>query len=156
MKALAFLCKGVCHFYWDATRIEELRGTAARMPPVAAAFGVALAGLAGVPPLAGFVAKWFMLMGTLGPGQLVAYLGVAAFVLNSLLALGYYLPLLGTLVRQPGAQPAEGERTSMSLSPWMGVPLAVLVILVLAIGLYPGPWLAWSGQVGSYVSALGR
>lgn len=156
MKALAFLCKGVCHFYWDATRIEELRGTAARMPLVAAAFAVALAGLAGVPPLAGFVAKWFMLMGTLRPGQLAAYLGVAAFVLNSLLALGYYLPLLGTLVGQPGTQPAEGERASMSLSPWMGVPLAVLGILVLAIGLYPGPWLAWSGRVGSYVYALGR
>ena len=59
MKGLAFLCKGVCHFYCDATWIADLRGTAVRMPLVAVAFSVALAGLAGVPPLAGFTGKWF-------------------------------------------------------------------------------------------------
>jgi len=51
MKGVAFLCKGVCHFYCDATRIEDLRGTAMRLPLVAVVFSVALAGLAGVPPL---------------------------------------------------------------------------------------------------------
>ncbi|MEE9616110.1 MAG: proton-conducting transporter membrane subunit, partial [Anaerolineae bacterium] len=43
MKGLAFLCKGVCHFYCDATQIADLRGTAARMPLVAVAFSLALA-----------------------------------------------------------------------------------------------------------------
>jgi proton-translocating NADH-quinone oxidoreductase chain N len=168
MKGLAFLCKGVCHFYCDATRITELRGTAARMPLVAVAFSVALAGLPGVPPLAGFAGKWFILMGALRSSDALGYVGLAALLLNSLLALGYYLPLIGTLFAPPFSPPlGEGRGGAASLpglggteggqiriSPWMALPIVALGALVLAIGLYPGPWLDWTADVGVYLLAL--
>jgi formate hydrogenlyase subunit 3/multisubunit Na+/H+ antiporter MnhD subunit len=144
MKGLAFLCKGVCHFYCDATLIADLRGTAARLPLVAVAFSLALAGLASVPPLAGFTAKWFILMGTLRSSDALGYVGLAVFLLNSLLALGYYLPLIGTLFTG-----TEGER--IRISPWMAAPIVALGALVLVIGLYPEPWLAWTADVGVYL-----
>jgi len=156
MKGLAFLCKGVCHFYWGATTIEQLRGTASRSPAVAGALAIALAGLAGVPPLAGFAGKWLVLMGALQADHVLGYVALAAFVLNSLAALGYYLPVLGMLLARAGSQPPDSPATSLDLSPWMGVPIAVLSALVVAVGLYPEPWLNWSAQVGSYVSGLGR
>jgi len=156
MKALAFLCKGICHFYWGATTIEQLRGTAARLPPVAAAFAIALAGLAGVPPLAGFVAKWFVLIGTLQSAHVLGYAGLTVFILNTLLALGYYLPVMGRLVTQPVTQSSADAEALPELSPWMGVPVAVLGGLVVAIGLYPEPWLNWCAQAGSFISGLGR
>ncbi len=156
MKALAFLCKGVCHFYWGATTIEQLRGTAARLPSVAAAFAMALAGLAGVPPLAGFVAKWFVLIGTLQSAHVLGYVGLTVFILNTLLALGYYLPVMGRFVTQPDTQSSADVEALPDLSPWMGLPLVVLGGLVVAIGLYPEPWLNWSAQAGSFISGLGR
>ncbi len=158
MKGLAFLCKGVCHFYRDATTIEELRGTAAHMPLVAVAFSVALAGLAGVPPLAGFVGKWFILQGALRSSDVLGYVGLAALLLNSLIALGYYLPLIGTLFTSPSASPARGagsEGGRIRISPWMALPIITLGALVLAIGLYPGPWLDWTADAGVYLLALG-
>ena len=154
MKGLAFLCKGVCHFYCDATRIADLRGTAMRLPLVAVAFSVALAGLAGVPPLAGFTAKWFILMGALRSSDALGYVGLVVLLLNSLLALGYYLPLIGTLFAP--RNPCEGFRTfaRVQISPWMALPLVILGALVLAIGLYPEPWLAWTADAGVYLLAL--
>jgi formate hydrogenlyase subunit 3/multisubunit Na+/H+ antiporter MnhD subunit len=154
MKGLAFLCKGVCHFYCDATRTLDLRGTAMRMPLVAVAFSLALAGLAGVPPLAGFTGKWFILIGALRSRDALGYVGLVAFLLNSLLALGYYLPLIGTLFTRPN--PCEGSETfaRVQISPWMAVPIVVLGALVLAIGLYPEPWLAWTADVGVYLLAV--
>lgn len=158
MKGLAFLCKGVCHFYCDATTINELRGMAARMPLVAAVFSVALAGLAGVPPLAGFAGKWFILMGILRSSDALGYVGLAAFLLNSLLALGYYLPLIGTLFTSQTSEVSETSEVlpRIRISPWMALPIVTLGALVLAIGLYPGPWLDWTAEAGAYLLALGR
>ena len=156
MKGLAFLCKGVCHFYCNATRIADLRGTAARMPLVAVIFSVALAGLAGVPPLAGFAAKWFVLSGGLQAAGTLGYLGLVVLLINTLLALGYYLPLIGTLFTAP--DPGEGAETfaRAQVSLWMMLPLLILGALVLAMGLHPGPWLNWTAGAATYLHGLGR
>ncbi|NLE99622.1 MAG: hypothetical protein GX601_01450 [Anaerolineales bacterium] len=149
MKALAFLCKGTHHFYSGGTTIAELRGAAVSMPLVAGAFVVALAGMAGVPPLVGFTAKWFALKGMLASGDLVGYLGLAVFLVNSLLALGYYLPLIGTLFAKP---PAPTGRVAVST--WMVLPVVALAALTVALGLVPGPWLDWAEGAGAYLIGL--
>jgi hypothetical protein len=41
------------------------------------------------------------------------------------------------------------------ISPWMALPIVTLGALVLAVGIYPAPWLAWMADAGSYVLALG-
>jgi NADH:ubiquinone oxidoreductase subunit 2 (subunit N) len=142
LKALAFLSKGACHFYCNTTQVEELRGTAQQLPLVAVTFSVALAGLAGIPPLAGFAAKWFILAESITARDTLAYVGIAFFLLNSVLALGYYLPLIVQLFTPPEEENTERLR----VSPWMGAPLLLLGALALAIGLQPTPWLqgaAW-------------
>lgn len=157
MKGSAFLCKGACHFYYNATTVSQLRGTATRLPLVAAVFSVALAGLAGVPPLAGFASKWFVLSGGLQATSMLGYSGLAVFLLNSLLSLGYYLPLIGTLfAREPPEILEASEASQVRISPWMILPLIVLGGLVLAIGVYPQHWLNWTAAAGNYLASLGR
>jgi proton-translocating NADH-quinone oxidoreductase chain N len=151
-KGLAFLCKGVCHFYIDATTTEQLRGTSARLPLVAVAFTVALAGLAGIPPLAGFTGKWFVVTNGLRSADGLGYVGLVVLLLNSLLGLGYYLPLIGNLFAPPPIRRAPEFRVSR----WMVVPVTVMATLVIAVGLYPGPWLDWMGEAGIFLLELGR
>jgi proton-translocating NADH-quinone oxidoreductase chain N len=152
MKALAFLSKGVSYFHLKSNTIAELQGTAARLPLVAMTFSVALGGLAGVPPLAGFISKWFILGEALQPGEPLAYVGQAIFLLNSLVSLGYYLPLIARLFTAPDSEEEAMER--IRISPWMALPLVAGASLVIAIGLSPGPWWNWMGSVGPYL--LGR
>ncbi len=153
MKGLAFMSKGVCHFHLDTTTIAELRGTASQLPLVAVTFSVALGGLAGVPPLAGFISKWFILGQALEPEEPLAYVGLAIFLLNSVVALGYYLPLIAQLFVTPDPG-ANGSTERVRISPWMAIPLVAGGALVIAIGLSPGPWWRWVGDVGPYL--LGR
>jgi proton-translocating NADH-quinone oxidoreductase chain N len=156
MKGLAFLCNGLCYFYCNATTIKELRGTVTRLPLVAAAFTVAVAGLAGVPPLAGFAGKWFVLTGALRSADAIGYIGLTVFLVNSLLSLGYYLPLIGTLFARKTPEGPKTLEASTRVSPWMTLPVVVLGMLVLAIGLHPQPWLDLTALAGDYLGAMGR
>jgi proton-translocating NADH-quinone oxidoreductase chain N len=149
MKGLAFLCKGACHFYCGTTTVEQLHGTAANMPLIAGLFSLALLGLAGVPPLAGFAGKWFILRGALRSADLLGTVGLVAFLLNSVLALGYYLPLIGRLFAPPT------EAMPIKLSPWIALPIIALGVLTLGMGLYPGLWLRWTANIGPYLLRLG-
>jgi formate hydrogenlyase subunit 3/multisubunit Na+/H+ antiporter MnhD subunit len=164
MKGLAFLCRGACTFYMPVhatgdDTIDGLRGTIRRQPPVAIAFALALAGLIGVPPLAGFGAKWFMLREALRaatadtpatPPPALIYLGVAVFALNNVASLGYFLPLIGSILSP--ALELQGElRRRIHTSAWMTVPLAILALAVVAIGIYPGPWLNWMAAIADYL-----
>jgi proton-translocating NADH-quinone oxidoreductase chain N len=141
MKGLAFLSKGVCHFYCYTTLVEELRGTFQRLPLVAVTFTLAALGLVGVPPLAGFAGKWFLLARALHAGNWTVVVGMVIFLANTLLSLGYYLPLV-TMLYAP--LPAEAETAPIAISPWMIVPLVTLAALVIAMGVAPGPWLRWT------------
>ncbi len=160
MKGLAFLCKGVYHFYYHTTTISQLHGAATQLPLVGVAFSLALGGLAAVPPLAGFVGKWFILTRALQASDRLIFIALTLFLLNSLVALGYYLPLIGKLFTpqddadQRSKKKAE-NRSKVEVSPWMAAPLVILGVLVLVIGLYPGPWLSWVEDVGLYLLALG-
>ncbi|MBN2002432.1 MAG: hypothetical protein JXA21_03670 [Anaerolineae bacterium] len=144
MKALAFLSKGVCHFYCHTSLVSELRGTFQRMPLAAITFSIALLGMIGLPPLAGFAGKWFVLAEMLRTGDGVVFAGVVLFLLNTLISLGYYLPLIAVLFAPlPEGAPAG----TISLSAWMVAPLLILAALVVLMGIAPDPWLRWSADV---------
>jgi proton-translocating NADH-quinone oxidoreductase chain N len=164
MKGLAFLCKGACSLYATvrgqaSETIDDLRGTFRRQPVVAVAFVIALAGLVGVPPLAWFSGKWFMLLQALRtasaplpgtPRPTLIYVGVAVFAFNSLVSLGYFLPLIGAILSPDLDTSPEAYKRGRT-SAWMAVPLVCLSALVIAIGVYPGPWLAWMAAVAGYL-----
>jgi formate hydrogenlyase subunit 3/multisubunit Na+/H+ antiporter MnhD subunit len=134
MKGLAFLAKGAFHFYCDATTLDELRGVGRRLPVASACFVVAVAGLAGVPPLVGFVGRWQTLVGASAGDGFIVWLAVSFLLLNSLLSLGYYLPLVGRVLA-----PGEGSGGRMAMSAWMLWPIVLLATLVILLGVAPHP-----------------
>ncbi len=144
MKGLAFLSKGVCHFYLKATLVDELQGTFQRLPLIGLTFSFALLGLAGFPPLAGFAAKWFILAEALLAAETLVYFGAIVFLLNTLVSLGYYLPLIARIFTPASTEVAVSP---IRISRWMTVPVLALSLLVMAIGAAPDPWLGWVTDV---------
>jgi formate hydrogenlyase subunit 3/multisubunit Na+/H+ antiporter MnhD subunit len=163
-KGLAFLCKGTCNFYAPAfsrgsETIYDLRGASRRQPLVAAVFVLALAGLIGIPPLAGFSAKWFTLLEALRaasarppgtPPPALIYVGVIVLAFNTVASLGYLLPLIGAIVSPALDAPPDAHKR-VRASGWMVLPLAALALLVIVIGVYPGPWLDWMAAIAGYL-----
>ncbi len=139
-KSLAFLGTGVADFYCGTSTIADLRGIARRLPLTAILFGIALASLVGLPPLVGFTGKWFLLAETLPAAAPVVYVGTFIFLINVLISLGYYLPLLAALFMVPARDAGEPMPARIPVSLWMTVPLVLLGLLVIGMGLYPGPW----------------
>jgi NADH:ubiquinone oxidoreductase subunit 2 (subunit N) len=98
-------------------------------------------------------------MNTVRATDVLGYVALGVFLVNSLIGLGYYLPLIGKLfVSPPDESRREGEVPAgrIRVSGWMIGPLVALAVLVLAVGLYPGLWLAWTSDAGDFLLALGR
>ena len=72
----------------DAALLDDLRGLWRRQPWLAAALALFLFSLTGLPPTAGFLAKWYVFQAAVGSGYL--WLAVV-LVLNSAASAFYYL-----------------------------------------------------------------
>ena len=112
--------------------LSAFAGLAGRAPVLAAAMALLLLSLTGIPPTVGFFAKLYVLVATVDAG--VAWLAVA-IALNAALAAFYYLRVIVYMyMREPEEDPAPIDR-----SPLTAFALAVSVIGVLALGLFPDP-----------------
>ncbi|MFC7155284.1 cation:proton antiporter [Halomarina halobia] len=91
MKLTLFFCAGVIHVETHTDDISDMAGIGKRMPLTMSAFAVAAAGMAGIPLVAGFVSKFYILIGTIDAGQLVL---TAALLLSGVLNIAYFWPIV--------------------------------------------------------------
>ncbi|MEW5886630.1 MAG: proton-conducting transporter membrane subunit [Pseudomonadota bacterium] len=91
MKITLFFCAGNYAETLGVHRISQMAGIGQRMPWTTAAFTIGALGMIGVPPVAGFISKWY-----LGLGAIEAGLGwvLAVLLFSSLLNAAYFLPIL--------------------------------------------------------------
>ena len=139
MKCLAFLIAGTYEYYTGSQDIDRLKGVAFRMPLSALAFSIALAGLAGIPLLAGFIGKWLIFSTVLVTGDSFAVICLIIFMISSVISLGGYLPMI---VKQYQPDPEAGlpGDQPVKVSLWMMIPVGVLSLLVILVGVFPTPW----------------
>ncbi|MCF2136570.1 MAG: hypothetical protein K9W43_04940 [Candidatus Thorarchaeota archaeon] len=136
-KGLLFLCAGAFLHAIGSRNLDDLRGIGKKMPVVGAFFAIGVLSLMGMPPLAGFWAKFLVLAAgvqaglTASPYYLLFSL-VAIF--NALLALGYYLRMLTTIWSH---ETSEKAATAHSPSLSMLVGMGILALALIVIGIYP-------------------
>jgi proton-translocating NADH-quinone oxidoreductase chain N len=131
MKGGAFLAAGALERTHGTRDLAALRGAARASPWVGAAFGVFVLGLAGVPPMAGFLSKLLIATGAAQGGALGVFF-VVALIANSVLSLGYYVPALTGLYSREGG---EGPKRAVAVG--LTVPVVALAALVLLFGVWP-------------------
>ncbi|MFO7696447.1 MAG: proton-conducting transporter membrane subunit [Anaerolineae bacterium] len=134
LKALAFLAKGTLHYYYDATLLSDLDGLAYRAPLPSGLLVFALLGLAGLPPAPLFIAKLGLLWALPGLSGGAVYAMAGLVMLGSLIGVGYYLPIVGRLLRHPAA-PVETQPHAN----WIQLPMVTLALLAVIIGLWSAP-----------------
>ena len=118
-------------------KVSEMNGVGRRMPATTLAFTVAALGMIGIPPIAGFISKWYLGLGAIEAG--VAAWVMPVLIISSLLNAAYFLPVLHRAwFRDPGPDwpaehiPAARFETSGALL-W---PPVVTAALALAAGLF--------------------
>lgn len=126
-------------------RVSEMNGVGRRMPLTTAAFTIAALGMIGVPPLAGYISKWYLKKGAVTAGH--EWVAVVLAV-SSLLNAAYFLPILcrAWFLNPPKAWPHEHDFGKWETN-WMllTAPLVTAALVVWAGVFAESPFspLAW-------------
>lgn len=130
MKITLFFCAGAIHVRTHRDNVSQLNGIGRQMPVTMSAFTIASIGLAGIPPVNGFISKWYLVQGSYDVGQ-TAF--VITFLLSGLLNAGYFFSIVVRAFFSPSPKFTKfGEA-----SPLMVVPLVITAALSLLMGLFP-------------------
>jgi len=133
---------GVVILFSNATgseTIADFAGLSRRNFPLALALTVAFLSLAGIPPAAGFVGKFFLFKAAVSSN--LTWLAIIG-VLNSIIALYYYLVVIKIMFVD--RSPDEDKAIPVS-SPYRWA-LIVSVIGVIALGVFAGPVYDWASS----------
>jgi len=130
MNAAAFLVVARVGADGSNPQLDDLKGLHRRSPLLAATLLLALFALAGVPPTAGFVGKWFLFSAAMGQGW---WLLVLLAALNSTVSVYYYL----VAVKYAYLLPDERNRGALPLSFGDRALCYALSGAVVVLGFYP-------------------
>ena len=134
MKITLFFCAGNLAETLGIHKISEMDGVGQRMPWTMTAFTIGAFGMIGLPPLAGFVSKWYLSLGALDAGQeWVILILMGSSVLNA----AYFLPILyAAWFKAPSGDWPEERSYGKSETAWtLLLPPIFTALLTLAIGL---------------------
>lgn len=130
MKSCMFFIAGGIIDRTGLKEISRMAGLGRRMPITAAALTVAGVAMVGLPPTAGFFAKWYLLLASLDAGQGLLAAVIAA---SSLLTLWYVLRIIQIIWSDPTeVDPALDGATEAG--PGITVPVSVLAVGILVLG----------------------
>ncbi|MFW6092861.1 MAG: complex I subunit 5 family protein [Pseudomonadota bacterium] len=143
MKITLFFCAGNLAETLGIHNVSEMNGVGHRMPWTMGAFAVGALGMIGLPPLVGFISKWYLGLGALEVGEVwVVYVLVASGLLNG----AYFLPILyaAWFREPPGQWPSEQARLGAPRPPARGqAPAAVSTVPPTRDSLRPGLETTW-------------
>jgi len=118
-------------------RVEDYAGLWSEHPALAAAMTIFLLSLGGFPPMAGFIAKWYVFSAAVKAGYTtLAIVGV----LTSVVSVFFYLRVVVMMYMTP----ADGHVRFPPVPRAAGVALAVSAVLIFYLGILPTRVLEWA------------
>jgi NADH-quinone oxidoreductase subunit N len=116
--------------------IKDFAGMWKRSPFLASTLMISLLCLAGIPPAAGFIGKFYLFSEVVRQGYL--WLALLAMAM-SVVSIYYYIVVIRVMLMND----AEDE-TPVKIPVSLGITMAISIIMILVMGLYPGPITEWT------------
>lgn len=136
-KITLFFCAGCIFVASGKKDIKEMGGLGYRMPFTMVAFALASLSMIGVPPVCGFVTKWYLALGTM---DIHNWILLTVLLVSSLLNAGYFVPVVIQAFYGKPLPEDEGQTSSLEKRPlimFMVVPLTITAIFSVLFGFYP-------------------
>jgi multicomponent Na+:H+ antiporter subunit D len=131
MKITLFMCAGAIYVTTKKEQISDMDGVGREMPVTMAAFTIGAAGLVGIPPVCGFLSKWYLCLGALEAGEIMF---LFVFLASALLDAAYFFPI----IFHAFFRPVSGGTGKVREAPFlMAVPLAVTGLFCLVLFVSP-------------------
>jgi multicomponent Na+:H+ antiporter subunit D len=132
-KITLFFCAGAIYVASHKKYISELDGLGKTMPFTFGAFAIASLSMIGAPPVAGFITKWNLLIGSVEAHQLgILLILIASTLLNA----AYFAPITyrAFFGKRPVGEPFTGIKEA-PLS--MLIPILIACTISVLIGIFP-------------------
>jgi len=126
-----FFCAGAMIYKTGIRRIDDLRGLAGKMPITAVAFTLAAVSKIGIPPTAGFVSKFYLVMGSLEAGK---WIFVIVILLATLMTALFYLRVINLIYFGEPEREGKVQRDEIPLT--MLVPVIILALGCAVFGIF--------------------
>ena len=153
-KITLFFCAGSIYMASHKKNISEMGGIGRQMPWTMVAFSIGALSMIGVPPLSGFITKWYLGLGSIEAHQPLILVVLLA---SSLLNAAYFVPIIykaffdvpeGLLRLKPMSLGAAArgfdekenhkeEQTIKEPSNFILIPLMLTAVISLMLGLFP-------------------
>lgn len=132
-KITLFFGAGAIYVACHIKKISEMNGLGRRMPWTFTAFGIASLSMIGMPPVCGFVSKWYLVNGALQAEQIWL---LGALLLSTLLNAGYFVPIFyRAFFMDPAPEAHIDQYAEAPLV--MVVPLCLTAAISVLLGVYP-------------------
>lgn len=149
MKITLFFIAGAVACQSHRYYVSDLWGFGKKMPVTFAVFTVASLALAGVPPLCGFISKWYLAKAAISVGTVFSYAGIGAILFAAVFTAVYlftvviraYFPRVGF-----DASVLEGIKDP---GKYMLVPLGILAAAMIIFGLHSGLIMTYLNEVAA-------
>ena len=137
-KITLFFCAGSIYVSSYKTKVSQLNGIGKKMPWTMAAFAIATLSMIGIPPVSGFITKWYLVIGSLERHNLVVLI---VLLVSSFLNAAYFVPILYRAFfkeENPNSENLDlSEHKELKENPFLVVPLTLTAIVSVVLGLYP-------------------
>jgi formate hydrogenlyase subunit 3/multisubunit Na+/H+ antiporter MnhD subunit len=116
-----------------------MAGIGKRMPLTMLAFSIAAIGMAGIPPVCGFISKLYLCLGAWAVGSPYGMIFLAVILISSLLDIIYFFPIiLIAFFKKPAEDISAIGIEKMKEAPSLVVvPLTITAIFSLIFFIYP-------------------
>ncbi len=121
--------------------LNRLGGLVTRMPLSFLVMLIGIIGLAGIPPMSGFVSKWFIYQSLIAEGMPLLFVATVIGTLGTILSV--YKLIHNTFLGQLRVEHVEVREVPLSLL----IPMLALSIIVFVTGFLPGLVLPWVAAV---------
>ena len=137
-KITLFFCAGSIYVSTYKTKVSQLNGIGKKMPWTMAAFAIATLSMIGIPPVSGFITKWYLVIGSLERHSLVV---LTVLLVSSFLNAAYFVPILyRAFFKEENSNSKHIDSSddgSLKENPFLVVPLTLTAIISVVLGLYP-------------------
>jgi len=132
LKITLFFCAGAIYVKTHKESVSQLDGIGKKMPITMGAFAIGALGMAGVPPLNGFISKWYLCLGALEAHQII-FLGV--ILISALLDVAFFFPIVyNAFFKLPKDEPASPIAEAPIL---LVIPMAITALMSIILGVDP-------------------
>jgi formate hydrogenlyase subunit 3/multisubunit Na+/H+ antiporter MnhD subunit len=148
IKITLFMCAGAIYVKTGKELVSELNGIGRQMPVTMGAFTIGAAGLVGIPPVGGFISKWYLCMGAYQSHEL---LFLFIFLISAVLDAAYLFPIVfSAFFKQVNAGHVQADEASLLLV----IPLTVTALFSILFCIFPNWLFAFFNLSSSVIQSI--